>query len=194
MKILGLIFSSREEGNASKMLHYCMNKLENHKNELEIINIHDLDINPCGKCNYECCRNGICPINDDIPHLFEKFVESDLIIFALPTYCGHLPSTYFILSERSQAAMSDEKNYETDFLRKVNFIFIGNIIAGGEMSSHEALSTFANRAFFPETILLSSRDYNMKPINGDMIENEHVRYKLDRFVDRLLIKLVGSEK
>ncbi|WP_141432213.1 flavodoxin family protein [Bacillus sp. 03113] len=188
MKILGLIFSARKDGNTSKMLYYCMDKLDSTKNEVEMINIHYLNINPCGKCQYECCKNAICPINDDIPSLFNKCLESDLILFGLPTYCGHLPSTYFIFSERSQAMIKNEKIYVNEFLKKLNFIFIGNIIAGADMSSHEALYSFAGRDFFPETTLLSSRDYNMKPINGDLIENQFVRHKLDGFVERILQK------
>jgi multimeric flavodoxin WrbA len=188
MKILGLVFSSRKEGNSSRILHYCMKRFKEESYEVEIVNMHDLKTNPCGNCNLECCKRMGCPIIDDIPGLFNKCLESDLLLFALPTYCGHLPSTYFILSERTQSLIGDEIDYEKEFLRKLNFIFIGNITSGADMSTHEALYTFAGLNFFPETVLISSRDYNMKPINGDLIENKFVQYKLNSFVERLLIK------
>ncbi|WP_445486813.1 flavodoxin family protein [Niallia sp. 03133] len=188
MKILGLAFSSRKAGNSSKMLYYCLSKLKHNMHETELIHVHDLDMNPCGKCNYECCKKEDCPIHDDLPALFAKCLDADLLLFALPTYCGHLPSTYFMFSERSQALLANETIYEEGILKKVNFIFIGNIIAGADMSSHEALYSFAGKSFFPETILISSRDYNRKPINGDLIELEQVQDKLERFVDRLLQK------
>lgn len=188
MKILGLVFSGRSDGNSFKTLDYCLDGFRKVTDNTEIISINDLSIHPCGKCKYECCKNGACPINDDISDLFKKCLESDLILFSLPTYCGHLPSSYFIFSERSQAILRDKKIYEDQFLKKINIILIGNIIAGGDMALHEALNSFTGRGFFPETVLLSSRDYNMKPIDGNLIENSHVRHKLDGFIERIQIK------
>ncbi len=188
MKILGLVFSARNDGNSTRMIHYCMEKFKDNSYEVEIVNINDLNINPCSNCNLECCKSLVCPINDDIPSLITKCLEADLLLFSLPTYCGHLPSTYFILSERSQALVSQDLNYEKEYLRKLNFIFIGNIASGADMSTHEALYSFDGLNFFPETVLFSSRDYDMKPINGDLIENALVQQKLNAYVGRLLKK------
>ncbi|AGK54312.1 flavodoxin family protein [Bacillus sp. 1NLA3E] len=188
MKILGLVFSARNDGNSFRMLDYCMKKFKGNSYEIETINIHDLNINPCGNCNIECCKGLVCPIQDDIPRLLTKCFEADLLLFSLPTYCGHLPSTYFMLSERSQALISKEFDYEKEYLRKLNFIFIGNITSGADMSTHEALYTFAGLNFSPESVLFSSRDYDMKPINGDLIENGLVQQKLNAYVGRLLKK------
>jgi multimeric flavodoxin WrbA len=189
MKILGLVFSARNDGNSFRMLDYCMKKFKMNSYEIEIVNLHNLNINPCGKCNLECCKDMQCPVDDDIPGLFTKCLEADLLLFSLPTYCGHLPSTYFMLSERSQALITQDMDYEKVYLRKLNFIFIGNISSGADMSTHEALYTFAGQNFFPETVLFSSRDYDMKPINGDLIENALVQQKLSGYVDRILKKV-----
>lgn len=121
--------------------------------------------------------------------LFQKCQDADVILFALPTYCGHLPSTYFMFSERSQAIFQDEEQYEHGFLRKLHFIIIGNVSSGGEMSAHEALCTFAGKEFYPETLLLSARDYDQKAIAGTLIENEQVRYRLDSFSQRIRKRL-----
>jgi multimeric flavodoxin WrbA len=188
MKILGLVFSARNDGNSFRMLDYCIKKFKGHSYEIEIVNIHDLNINPCGNCNLECCKGLQCPIDDDIPGLFTKCLEADLLLFSLPTYCGHLPSTYFMFSERSQALISQNIDYEKEYLRKLNFIFIGNITSGADMSTREALYTFAGLDFYPETVLVSSRDYILKPINGDLVENNLVQQKLNAYVERLLKK------
>jgi multimeric flavodoxin WrbA len=189
MKILGLVFSARNDGNSFRMLDYCMKKFKMNSYEIEIVNLHNLNINPCGKCILECCKDMQCPVDDDIPGLFTKCLEADLLLFSLPTYCGHLPSTYFMLSERSQALITQDIDYEKEYLRKLNFIFIGNISSGADMSTHEALYTFAGQNFFPETVLFFSRDYDMKPINGDLIKNALVQQKLSGYVDRILKKV-----
>lgn len=194
MKILGIVFSTRNNGNSFRMLDYCMDRFKEKSCEKEIINIHDLNINPCGKCSLECCLGRECPIDDDIPGLLTKFLKADLLIFSLPTYCGHLPSTYFMISERLQALVCQEIDFEKEYLRKLNFLFIGNLTSGADMSTHEALYTFAGLNFFPETVLFSSRDYDMKPINGDLVENVLVQQKLNTFVERLLKKVNVEDK
>lgn len=188
MKVLGIIFSYREKGNCANCIDYCLKEFKENKHETEIISIFDFDINPCSDCDYVCFYNSECPKEDGIDKIISKCIEADVIIFALPTYRGHLPSTYFIFSERLQGFFKGEESYEKDFLEKVNMIIIGNLSSGGDMALHEGLYAFINKPFYPETILLSSRDFNRKSIYGDLIEDDLVKRRLNKFIENILKK------
>lgn len=76
--------------------------------------------------------------------------------------------------------------YENSFLKKVNLIIIGNLSSGGDMALHEALYSFVNRSFYPEAILLSSREYNKSSIEGDLIDSNDVKNKLNNFIHNIM--------
>lgn len=156
--------------------------------ETEVINIYTYKIQSCGDCSYECFAGGNCSIEDDVLKLYSKCLEADKIIFAIPTYCGNLSSAYFRFWERSQAIFKDEMEYENKFLKKISFIIIGNLSSGGDMALHEALYSFTNRSFYPEAILLSSREYNKSSIKGDLIQSNEVKSRLDSFINKVMDK------
>ncbi|MEM2930566.1 MAG: hypothetical protein QW797_06900 [Thermoproteota archaeon] len=78
-------------------------------------------------------------------------------------------------------------------MKKINFIIIGNLSAGGDMALHEALYNFANLSFWPETLLFQAREYWRSSIKGDLINDPEVRKRLDRFVEMILKKLRSSK-
>ncbi|MDV3427983.1 MAG: flavodoxin family protein [Bacillota bacterium] len=184
MKILGISFSSRQNGNCEKFTEYCLEEFQNKNYETEAINLYNYNISPCRDCGYACFFSK-CPKQDDMDKLISRCIKSDIIILSLPTYRGHLSSAYFTFSERLQGYFKTDKNYEDDFLKKINLIVTGNLSSGGDMALHEALYEFSNRTFYPETILFSSRDYDRKSINGDLIEDELVKGRLDKFIEKI---------
>lgn len=230
LKVLGIGFSSRENGNCARCLKYCLDNLtiiknadsssscdrnylnikmtlegestsevttdnnENdalNSNDSELINIFDYKIDGCGRCEYGCFNTGNCSVEDDTLKIYNKCFEADKIIFAIPTFCGNLASSYFRFWERSQAIFKDNNEYEKKFLSKINLIIIGNLSSGGDMALHEAIYSFNNRCFFPETLLLSSREYDKSSVRGDLVEPKEVRDRLDNFIKRI-IKAIQS--
>lgn len=194
MKIVGLNFSPRKNGNCSSCISYCLEKFRNLGCTGEIIDFFDYKIDPCGSCGYRCFQTGKCAKTDDAGTLFEKLIDADIIIKATPTFRGHLASSFFILSERAQGVFRKDFDYDTDYLRKINLIVVGNLSSGADMALHEAFYDFTNKPFFPESILLSSRDYGRKSINGDLIEDAMVKNKLDRYVDTIVFKFTNAER
>lgn len=186
MRILGLVFSSRKVGNCTRCINYSMEKFRHYGHEVEVINLYDLNISPCKCRTYHCFRTGKCAINDDLATLYNKCFQADKIVFAIPTYSGHLSSMYFAFSERSQAIFKDDAQYHEDFLKKISLILIGNLGAGGDMALHEALYPFTNQNFYPETLLLSSKEYSRKSTAGDLVEEDDVKRKLKRFVEKII--------
>lgn len=188
MKVVGLNFSSRKDGNCYACVDYCLNRIKDMEYEVEVINFFDYQINPCGLCNYQCFQTKKCSKADDAQELFNKLIDADIIIYAVPTFRGHLASSYFILSERVQSIFGKDFNYTVDYLRKINLIVIGNLSSGADMALHEALYDFTNRDFYPESILLSSREYGRKSIKGDLIEDELVKTRLEKYTDKIIDK------
>jgi multimeric flavodoxin WrbA len=186
MKVLGVIFSSRKQGNCTKCMEYCLDKIKISGYEVEIINVFDYEVEGCGDCNYHCFENGACCKEDDIPELYRKCFETDKIVFAIPTFSGHLASSYFKFWERSQSLFKDNIEYENNFLKKINLIIIGNISSGGDMALHEALYSFTNREFYPEVILLSSKEYSKSSIKGNLIESNEVKNRLNSFSEKII--------
>ncbi|WP_313342452.1 flavodoxin family protein [Sedimentibacter sp.] len=186
MKVLGIIFSSRKHGNCARCTEYCLSEICKSGYEVKAINTFDYEINGCGNCDYQCFADGACCIEDDIPKIYDKCLKAEKIIFAIPTFSGHLASSYFEFWERAQSIFKNNEVYENSFLRKINLIIIGNLSFGGDMALHEALHCFTNREFHPEVALLSSREYNKSSIKGDLIESQEVKNKLSIFAEKII--------
>lgn len=186
MKVLFISFSLREEGNCSRILKYCSELANMKGNQCEFINMNSIKIGECGGCEYYCFSNGKCIKEDDTQYIYNKCFEVDKIIFAIPTFCGNLTSLYFKFWERSQGIFKDNDEYENKFLRKINIVIIGNLTSGGDMALHEALYGFTNREFSPEALILSSREYGTSSINGDLIENENVKIRVNQFMNKII--------
>ncbi len=190
MKAVGLNFSSRKNGNCYNCVDYCFKRIKSRGYDVEAINFFDYEVNPCGACEYQCFHTGKCIKADDAEELFGKLTEVDIIIYAVPTFGGHLASSFFILSERENGIFRSKTkyDYDADYLRKINLIVVGNMSSGADMALHEAFYGFTNKAFYPESILLSAKEYGRRSINGDLLEDESVRNKLEKYVDRIIDK------
>jgi multimeric flavodoxin WrbA len=119
MKILGIAFSAREDGNCLKCVKYCLDKFKEDGFKTEVINAYELTITPCSHCRYECFANNQCPIEDDVDEIYKKCDESDILIFAIPTYGGHLSSLYFAFAERGPASLIRSQQYAERLLKKM---------------------------------------------------------------------------
>lgn len=186
MKALGIAFSARKEGNCVKCVGYCLENLEKKDYKVETLNTYNLNITPCSHCNYECFnKEPSCPIKDDVPEIYKKIFESDILILGIPTYGGHTSGLYRAFEERGQAIFSSEK-FEEFLDKAIGFIVIGNITAMGDMALHEILTDFYEAHNRPEAILLSAREYGRNSIKGDLTKVSDVRNRLDRLVEMLI--------
>lgn len=188
MKALAVAFSARKKGNCYRLVEHCLNRLVEKGWETELLKTYDLQITPCNQCDYECFKNGKCPVHDDIPMIYEKCQQADTVIFALPNYGGHLTSLYFAFAERGQFIFQTSEDLNESYLKKINFIIIGNLSAGGDMALHEALYGFANRDYWPETLLFPAREYGQSSLKGNLIESVEVKKRLNRFVEMVIQK------
>jgi multimeric flavodoxin WrbA len=85
MKILGLSFSPRQDGNTVILLNEALSGAKEEEAETELYSVAGKDISPCDGC-WACRKTGKCHIQDDMQELYSKLLEADGIIFGTPVY------------------------------------------------------------------------------------------------------------
>lgn len=87
-KVCILFGSPRKNGNTSNLLIPFTDELNKAGADVTKIDLHDKKIEGCMACR--TCQNiwdGFgCPIDDDMPEIFDSVLDSDLIILATPIY------------------------------------------------------------------------------------------------------------
>ena len=106
MKITAII-CGRPHGESSRMARTALKAAkEAGADDLQIINLMQLKINPCIDCK-NCVRrltdpdyDRPCPLNDDMQWLDCRYLESDAVIFVAPMYENCVPGPYKTFCDR----------------------------------------------------------------------------------------------
>jgi multimeric flavodoxin WrbA len=85
MKLLGLSFSPRKQGNTEQLLEKVFIGAGQSGAQTELFRVADRDIKPCDGCS-SCFKTGACHIQDDMQDLYERMLEADGIVFGTPVY------------------------------------------------------------------------------------------------------------
>jgi multimeric flavodoxin WrbA len=103
MKVLGFMASPRKGGNSDILLERFLDGSRAAGAQTEKINIYDLSIQYCQGCYLSCWVNDkACPRwQDDMDHVHEKMIQSDLLVFSSPVYVGTPPAKLLAFFERS---------------------------------------------------------------------------------------------
>ncbi len=83
MKILGICGSHREESNTNKLVKKVA---EASGFDFELVYLGKIDVKPCTGCGACMMNEGQCPIEDDMPKVYEQLLEADALIIGGPTY------------------------------------------------------------------------------------------------------------
>lgn len=115
MKYLILMGSPRKNGNTHELLKPFMEELETNKIEYDLVWLYDKNIKPCIACR-NCQKDWKifgCPIKDDAHEIFDKILESDVIVLATPIYTWYCTPPMKALLDRMVYGMNkyygDEK-------------------------------------------------------------------------------------
>lgn len=85
-KIVILVGSVRKRGN-TELLANAFYEGAKQNNEAEIISVADYEVKPCIGCNSCFQREGnACVQKDDMPVIYKKLGEADIIVIASPVY------------------------------------------------------------------------------------------------------------
>ena len=122
-KIVIINFSGRLNGNCGEIAKYIKEIKENTK----IYNFAELKFSNCSKCSYECLKENICLMNDDLKDFYSDILNCEEIIFIVPNYCGFPCSNYFIYAERLCGGCINNKVNYFDYLKiPKKFIIVTN--------------------------------------------------------------------
>jgi multimeric flavodoxin WrbA len=193
MKALGIAFSARKRGNCLNCAEYVLAKLKDEGFEIEVVNAYDYDIKSCSHCNYECFaeklrgKSEACPIQDDVPAVYAKMKDADVIVLAVPTYSGKAASLYCAFTERAQGIIKDYEEFKNTILNKIiALIIIGNVPAGGDLAYHTVILDHHDCKYPPSSILLQAAEYGQSSIMGTLAEDERVKERLSSLVRSIL--------
>lgn len=89
MKILA-INSSPRKGNTDFMLDIILNSARENGAEIESIKLREKEIKFCNGEDTGCPVHLKCHIKDDMPEIYKKLEQADIIILASPTYFSNV--------------------------------------------------------------------------------------------------------
>lgn len=85
-KIIVLAGSPRLGGNTDLLVDMFV-KGATKQNEVEVISVHDYQVNPCTGCNFCFTREGnLCYQGDDMTKIYAKLAQADILIIASPVF------------------------------------------------------------------------------------------------------------
>jgi multimeric flavodoxin WrbA len=134
MKILGISFSPRKNGNTVAMLTAALNAAEAAGAEVELYSVAGKNIQPCDGC-WGCMKTGKCHIKDDVPELFDKMTTVDGIIFGTPVYFWGMTGQAKTLMDRTISLNQPGRN--------LNNKVCGVVASCGSLGMADALKDFS---------------------------------------------------
>ena len=84
-KVLGIIGSPRRNGNTHILVNRILEGAKSQGAETDSIFLNDLTIKECDGC-HACWKGLECPKKDDMNSLYQKIIDSDILVFGTPVY------------------------------------------------------------------------------------------------------------
>ena len=130
MKILGLSFSPREQGNTELLMDKVFAGARRLGAETELYRVADKAIHACDGCG-SCFKTGECHIQDDMQELYGKMLEAEGIVFGTPVYFYNMTAQGKAVIDRTIALGHEGKSLANK---------VGGIVAvGGSLGLVDAV-------------------------------------------------------
>jgi multimeric flavodoxin WrbA len=120
MNILILSGSPRKGGNTDLLVEAFV-KGASQKHHVEVVSVRDYKVNPCMGCN-ACFKNkdNTCAQKDDMPLVYEKMSQADMLVIASPVYFYGLSAQLKTVIDRFHNPIRD-----TFPLKKMALLLVG---------------------------------------------------------------------
>ena len=170
-----LNFSDRKDGNCATIVRYISDSCSN--SNICVYSISEY-VQPCADCNYECLRPAErCPNYATIKEVMDRVMESDLVYYIVPNFCGFPCANYFAFNERTVGYF----NLDRDLMKKFmsickKFIVVSN--SENEMFYNAMAQQSAN----PQILYMKTSKYGKRSIDGDMLDSDEAKADLDGFL------------
>ena len=105
MKVLSVMGSPRKAGNTATVLGWIEQILTDAGHEVDHLDVVDYEVGGCTGCN--ACKlepdSPACTEDDDMTTIYERLMDSDLVLVANPLYCWGYPSQLKAFFDRCYA-------------------------------------------------------------------------------------------
>ena len=108
-KVLIITSSMRENSNSNVLAERFKDGAIISGNEVEIISLKTNLVGHCLGCNY-CQIHGMCIMKDKLNEILDKVIDSDVLVFASPTYYYSISGTLKNFIDRTYAKYNKIKN------------------------------------------------------------------------------------
>jgi multimeric flavodoxin WrbA len=134
MKIVGLSFSPRPDGNTMILLDQVLKGAQHENADVDIVSIAGKNIQPCDGCN-SCRHTGTCHIqDDDVPAILEKMLAADGLVFGTPVYFYNMTGQAKSVIDRTFSLNQPDRNLANK---------VGGVVAlAGSLGLVDALKDF----------------------------------------------------
>lgn len=175
MNVCIVNFSGRGTGNCHDIAVVIEKTIHEKGGTVKFIELCDLDISPCGNCNYNCFkRKEDCPfINDDISYIYNLICSSDQAYYVVPNYCDFPSSLFFIFNERSQSYFQNDEEMLYHYLGiEKKFVIVSNT---EEENFQQAFKYHVSENSELNLLFLSANNFNKVSIEGGLMESEQAK-------------------
>lgn len=108
-KVLIITSSLRENSNSNVLAERFLEGAKESGNDVELISLKTNRIASCLGCNY-CQIHGECIMKDKLNEILDKVIESDVLVFASPTYYYSISGTLKNFIDRTYAKFTKIKD------------------------------------------------------------------------------------
>jgi len=146
MKIVGILGSSRKNGNTEILLDLALEEAQKNGAGISKLPLRNKTIAPCNGC-MKCAETGLCVIKDDMQEIYNAMLDSEGIIWATPVY-------FWSMSGQTKTVM--DRTFALTYPRLQLKNKVGGLImvAGGRgcMNTANVFHMYFsyNHMFFPE--------------------------------------------
>lgn len=105
MKVLVLSGNPRKNGNTMRITNRFIDGVVKAGGEVEFIDTTSLNVKPCTGCLF-CEKKGSCSIKDEMNYVYEKIVESDVVVLSSPVYFASVSAQLKTVIDRCQMLFS----------------------------------------------------------------------------------------
>lgn len=165
--ILIITSSLREQSNSNLLAEALKKGAEENQNNVEIISLKENRIAPCVGCG-SCQVHGECFMKDKLNDILDKVIDSDVLVFASPTYYYSISGTLKNFIDRTYAKFNKIKDKD--------FYYIGSSADPSKESIDGALETIKGFLRCVDNVNLKGVVYGLNLNNqGDAKNSESLK-------------------
>jgi len=174
MKVCIINFSGRHNGNCHDVAKFIEQTLAP-EHEVTLFEMCNLDISPCGKCDYECFyKEKLCPYaDDDINRIFFALCTSDLAYYVLPNYIDYPNAYFFMFCERKQGFFAQKPDLLERYLPTAKKFVV--VSSTEENNFRQILGKHVAKNSEVDFLFLSATNFDKGSARGGIMESEQAK-------------------